>query len=175
MHHQIVGFSVTTRMRKGAPLHGAIGAGKTATPAASSQRPNELSARVPAIEKSKTRNALAISNAAATAADGRRVGSNLSPLPLTVRGPRPITLLRRNCASPENWPTSALGQKRTFRNVRLMAAFPPKADIGTRSRNVRFVPKADIGAGSGNVRFTPKSRHRAPGLPFILNEPSPDL
>jgi hypothetical protein len=23
-------------------------------------------------------------------------------------------LLRRNCASPENWPTSALGQKRTF-------------------------------------------------------------
>src|SRR6516225_3110169 len=102
-------------MRKGAPFHGAIGAGKTATPAASSQRPNKLSARVPAIEKSKTRNALAISNAAATAADGRRDGSNLSPLPLAARGSRPITLLRRNCASPENWPTSALGQKQTLR------------------------------------------------------------
>jgi len=27
---------------------------------------------------------------------------------------------------------------------RAMSALPPKADIGTRSRNVRFVPKADI-------------------------------
>ena len=26
-----------------------------------------------------------------------------------------------------------------------MSALPPKADIGTHSRNVRFVPKADIG------------------------------
>ena len=26
-----------------------------------------------------------------------------------------------------------------------MSALPPKADIGTQSRNVRFVPKADIG------------------------------
>ena len=25
-----------------------------------------------------------------------------------------------------------------------MSALPPKADIGTRSRNVRYVPKADI-------------------------------
>ena len=25
-----------------------------------------------------------------------------------------------------------------------MSALPPKADIGTHSRNVRFVPKADI-------------------------------
>ena len=25
-----------------------------------------------------------------------------------------------------------------------MSALPPKADIGTQSRNVRFVPKADI-------------------------------
>jgi len=27
-----------------------------------------------------------------------------------------------------------------------MSALPPKADIGTQSRDVRFVPKADIGA-----------------------------
>ena len=29
-----------------------------------------------------------------------------------------------------------------------MSALPPKADIGTQSRNVRFVPKADIVAYS---------------------------
>src|SRR6516164_408636 len=35
---------------------------------------------------------------------------------------------------------SALGQKRTSEQVRAMSALPPKADIGTQSRNVRFVP-----------------------------------
>jgi len=39
---------------------------------------------------------------------------------------------------------SALGQKQTFPNVRLMSALPPKADIGAQSRNVCFVPKADM-------------------------------
>ena len=34
---------------------------------------------------------------------------------------------------------SALGQKRTLGHLRLMSALPPKADIGTQSRNVRFV------------------------------------
>src|SRR5262249_12063453 len=38
----------------------------------------------------------------------------------------------------------ALGHKRTFRRVESMSALPPKADIGTRSWNVRFVPIADI-------------------------------
>src|SRR5262249_8502639 len=32
------------------------------------------------------------------------------------------------------------------RSVRRMSALPPKADIGTQCRNVRFVPKADIKA-----------------------------
>jgi hypothetical protein len=41
---------------------------------------------------------------------------------------------------------SALGQKRTFSNSRRMSALPPKADIETQSRHVRFVPKADIGS-----------------------------
>src|SRR5262249_52587228 len=40
---------------------------------------------------------------------------------------------------------SALGQKRTFPNVRPMSALPPKADIRYGDRHVRFVPKADIG------------------------------
>jgi len=41
---------------------------------------------------------------------------------------------------------SALGQKRTFSNVRRMSALPPKADIDQHSRDVCFVPKADISA-----------------------------
>src|SRR6516225_10626914 len=40
-------------------------------------------------------------------------------------------------------PMSALGQKQTWKLVRVMPALPPKADIGTQSRDVRFVPKAD--------------------------------
>jgi hypothetical protein len=39
---------------------------------------------------------------------------------------------------------SALGQKLTSEHVRIMSALPPKADIGTQPRDVRFVPKADI-------------------------------
>jgi hypothetical protein len=35
---------------------------------------------------------------------------------------------------------SALGQKQTFGIVQSMSALPPKADIGTYSRNVCFVP-----------------------------------
>jgi hypothetical protein len=43
---------------------------------------------------------------------------------------------------------SALGQKQTSEHVRLMSALPPKADIGTQPRDVRFVPIADIAAYS---------------------------
>src|SRR5262245_49896011 len=39
---------------------------------------------------------------------------------------------------------SAMGQYRTSRSVKGMSALPPKADIGTQPRDVRFVPKADI-------------------------------
>src|SRR6516225_3633290 len=39
---------------------------------------------------------------------------------------------------------SALGQKQTLRHLQPMSALPPKADIGTQPRDVRFVPKADI-------------------------------
>src|SRR5215472_5405003 len=41
---------------------------------------------------------------------------------------------------------SALGQKRTLQSMEPMSALPPKADIETQSRDVRFVPKADIPA-----------------------------
>jgi hypothetical protein len=50
---------------------------------------------------------------------------------------------------------SALGQKQTFEGVRAMSALPPKADIGTRSRDVRFVPKADIKSIFGGIRAGP--------------------
>ena len=39
---------------------------------------------------------------------------------------------------------SALGHKRTLKRLQPMSALPPKADIGTQPRDVRFVPKADI-------------------------------
>jgi hypothetical protein len=48
---------------------------------------------------------------------------------------------------------SALGHKRTLGSVRVMSALPPKADIETQSRDVRFVPKAD-------------SCNRSKGIPF---------
>jgi len=41
---------------------------------------------------------------------------------------------------------SALGQKRTLDQVRVMSALPPKADIAWRQLDVRFVPKADVRA-----------------------------
>ena len=40
---------------------------------------------------------------------------------------------------------SALGQKQTQEPVSAMSALPPKADIETQPRDVRFEPKADIG------------------------------
>ena len=39
---------------------------------------------------------------------------------------------------------SALGQKQTFKRLRLTSALLPKADIAERDWHVRFVPKADI-------------------------------
>jgi hypothetical protein len=40
-----------------------------------------------------------------------------------------------------------------------MSAFPPKADIGTQPRDVRFVPKADI-LRRGKSRITRSARQR---------------
>jgi hypothetical protein len=42
-------------------------------------------------------------------------------------------------------------------HVGVMSALPPKADIGTQSRDVRFVPKADIGEAARHVRSGPDS------------------
>jgi hypothetical protein len=48
---------------------------------------------------------------------------------------------------------SALGQKQTSWHLQPTSALPPKADIGTRSWNVRFVPKADIAPRSIPSKF----------------------
>jgi hypothetical protein len=61
------GFSAAKITRKGTPFHGAIGEGKTASSAASSQLPNVPSARDSTTEKRKTKNAPAISNDAVPA------------------------------------------------------------------------------------------------------------
>ena len=47
---------------------------------------------------------------------------------------------------------SQLGQKQTLKHLHPMSALPPKADIGTQQRDVRFVPKADIGTSHGTNR-----------------------
>src|SRR5262249_6590432 len=39
---------------------------------------------------------------------------------------------------------SALGQKRTFALHKIMSALPPKADMCSATRDVRFGPKADM-------------------------------
>src|SRR6516225_45270 len=60
-----------------------------------------------------------------------------------------------SCASAMVHPQdrmSALGQKQTFNDSCPMSALPPKADIGTRSRNVRYVPKADISRSIRSAR-----------------------
>jgi hypothetical protein len=41
-------------------------------------------------------------------------------------------------------PMSALGQKQTFKRLRLMSALPPSADIHSTDQDVCFVPIADI-------------------------------
>ena len=58
---------------------------------------------------------------------------------------------------------SALGQKQTWQRLRLMSALPPKADIGTQSRNVRFVPEADIlRCGNDAIIRSPRRRRQGP-------------
>jgi hypothetical protein len=51
---------------------------------------------------------------------------------------------------------SALGQKRTFRNVQSMSALPPKADIRPRDQDVCFGPQADLAAYQRPVPFIPQ-------------------
>src|SRR6516165_5747866 len=59
---------------------------------------------------------------------------------------------------------SALGQKQTSKRLHPMSALPPKADIGTQPRNVRFVPKADIcAAANSRYSITLSARERSEG------------
>ena len=71
------GFSAAKTTRKGAPFHGAIGEGRTASSDASSQLPGEPWARESTAEKRTTKNAPAISsNAVVAAAANWRAGNN---------------------------------------------------------------------------------------------------
>jgi hypothetical protein len=57
---------------------------------------------------------------------------------------------------------SALGQKSTRAPQNGMSALPPKADMCSATRYVRFTPNSDRESGhaaNGHVRFTPKSEH----------------
>src|SRR6516225_7586895 len=55
---------------------------------------------------------------------------------------------------------SALGQKRKSERVQSMSASPPKADIRTQPRNVRFVPKADISRSLDQLVSSGEQRRR---------------
>ena len=50
---------------------------------------------------------------------------------------------------------SALGQKQTFAMQKSMSALPPKADMCSATRHVRYVPIADIAHGKGAVDAAP--------------------
>ena len=52
---------------------------------------------------------------------------------------------------------STLGQKQTFAVQNVMSALPPKADICSATRYVRFVPIAAITASPRNVCLPPKA------------------
>jgi hypothetical protein len=73
------GFSAANTTRKGAPFHGAIGEGKTAISAASSQMPDAPCACAFAAEKRKTESAPATGNDAVTAAANGRSRNNCAP------------------------------------------------------------------------------------------------
>src|SRR5262249_61407286 len=62
-----------------------------------------------------------------------------------------VSGLRREMSSAdwaelENQRMSALGQKQTFAPQKVMSALPPKADMCSATRHVRYGPKADIAA-----------------------------
>ena len=56
---------------------------------------------------------------------------------------------------------SALGQKQTSHQVRVMSALPPTADIVQHGANVRFVPKADIRELQHRNFYSPRRRPAA--------------
>src|SRR3974390_3096875 len=61
--------------------------------------------------------------------------------------------------SPSDW-----GHKRTFRRLRRTSALPPKADIGTQPRDVRFVPKADIACAARRLALRLARSEFLPGV-----------
>jgi hypothetical protein len=65
----------------------------------------------------------------------------ISHITMKVRGkPYPTTALNEAVVhhSKTAQPMSAMGQKQTSRQVRVMSALPPKADIAQHGGNVRF-------------------------------------
>jgi hypothetical protein len=62
-----------------------------------------------------------------------------------------------------------MGHKQKSKLYRLMSALPPKADIGTWSRNVCFVPKADIVRCGEVRRYSITSSARASRVDGMVN------
>src|ERR1700680_3452497 len=102
------GFSAANTTRKGAPLHGAIGEGRNASSAASSQAPAEPSAHESIPEQRTMKNAPAISDTAVLGATANwRPGNNCAPLRFRARS----TIIAQTTAEitaknhPRDWDT----------------------------------------------------------------------
>ena len=57
---------------------------------------------------------------------------------------------------------SALGQKRTFAVQTAMSALPPKADMCSAKRDVRYVPIADIALSNDGAPYAPDRLNTTP-------------
>ena len=63
---------------------------------------------------------------------------------------------------------SALGQKQTCAAQKVMSALPPKADMCSATRDVRFVPIADITAPVAILKSFDHSCNRTERCPLVV-------
>src|SRR5215211_7142420 len=94
------GFSAAKMTRNGAPFHGAIGEGRTASSAASSQTPGRPWAGESATENRMAKNAPAISNDAVAAAANGRAGTIEPPPGLLLGYWKPLAESWRSTSLP---------------------------------------------------------------------------
>ena len=78
------------------------------------------------------------------------MGSKVAP-------PPPKSLAADDCNMPAqnfySFPNRVLADFTTGAGMKQCPLYPPKADIGNQSRNVRFVPKADICTAAKSCLF----------------------
>ena len=141
------GFSATKRTRKGAPFHGAIGEGRTASSAASSQTPAEPSARASDRAKEAEKRTCDEQRCCPAEAANWRAGNNGVPLPLSQHSS--LGKLWLNFSSPhlqqhEPFLVAERGAqtKTGYRETKPMAPVGPHCLNRFSSRNYRIFARA---------------------------------